>query len=115
MDLETRQDERSVPRRFVFAMLGYGAGILGILAWGCIAGAIFLVLGGGIGGDTGTPVLPFMTTWASVFAGPGVLMVLLMRLGNRELSSTAPWTWMRLIVLSASLPCVLAWVWLWLV
>lgn len=101
-------------RRFAFGLLGYGAGTLGVLAWGWLAGAVFLLAGGGIGGDYEEPILPFMLTWASVLAGPGLALVIALRVVDRPLSQRAPWSWMSLTVLAAAALCLLGWGAVWL-
>lgn len=119
--MDLRRDSRSsgpgasLVGRLVFASLGYGAGLLGVLAWGVLAGAVFLMSGGGIGDDPGEPVLPTMVAWASALAGPAVVMLLLMRVGDGTRAGQAPWSWMRVIGGSAAVLCAAGWLWMWVV
>jgi hypothetical protein len=114
MEPPSNLPEPSLQNRILFASLGYGAGLLGVLAWGWISGAVFLVFGGGLGDDPGEPVLPFMVTWASVFAGPAALMLLTMYFIDSVRAGEAPWSWMRRIAGAAAAVCGVAWLWLWL-
>lgn len=97
--------------RLLFALAGYSAGTLAILAWGWIAGAVFLLLGGG---DAEEPILPFMMTWASALAAPGLLAGILMVIADRPRCSQPPWRWMQALIWTASFGCALGWLGAWL-